>query len=176
MKKLAIFTAILFTASLTLASTVMAAEYGAGEKRVGVGQQLGMQDQQVKAASDLKEFSLKDQQGQSLGQIDEVLVDIERGQIGYIVVTSETDQEKHIIPFNALEADLQQQTLTLDIDQQRFQQSPTGETVLDQQQAQQIHQFYGVSPYWEESGIMQRDPMQQQRSPLEDRQQQRQQQ
>jgi sporulation protein YlmC with PRC-barrel domain len=118
--------------------------------------------QQAKALEDFKQFSLLDQTGQNLGQIDQVLVDTQRGQIGYIGTSSQQQPgQKHVIPWNALSVDLQQQALTVQISADQLQQAPTGDaqTVRDMNQAEQIHQFYGVSPYWE---AQQRQPMAQQ--------------
>ena len=170
MKKIAMFTAALFAVSMTLSAGAMAREgqpygtTGAGqatqqEQTLGAQPGMAQQQQQVKNMDDLKQFSINDQQGMNIGQIDQVLVDVQRGQIGYVLVTSEGAQ-KRVIPWNALQADPQQQTLTLQISADRFEQAPTGDAqmVQDMEQARQIHQFYGVSPYWEDSE-MQRQPM-----------------
>jgi sporulation protein YlmC with PRC-barrel domain len=188
MKKISLATAALVAGSLLVAGGAMAqaqpgrmAPGGTGmqqQQQMGqqpMGQQMGQQ--QVKAVDELKNFSLRDQQGQNIGEIDQVLVDLQQGQIGYIVV--EAQGQSHVIPWNALRADAQQQSLTLQISADRFRQAPTGDAqmVQDMEQARQIHQFYGVSPYWEEGAtrpmIDQRMQRQQEqirdRSPVQER-------
>lgn len=123
-------------------------------------QQPGMQQMQVRSVDTLKQFALQDQQGQRIGQIDQVLVDMQRGQIGYVAVTSQQGQ-KHVIPWNALRINPQQQTLTVQMSASQFQQLPSADEqmVQDMNQARQIHQFFGVAPYWE---MGQQQPSQQQ--------------
>jgi hypothetical protein len=177
MKRISILTTALVTGSLLVAGGAMAQ---AQPERSGVQQrqqqQMGQQplgqqmaQQQVKSVDDVKNFSLRDQQGQNIGRIDQVLVDLQQGQIGYVVVKSQTGQS-HVVPWNALRANAQQQTLTLQISADRFRQAPTGDAQMlqDRTQAQQIHQFYGVSPYWEESPMIDQR-MQRQHEPMRDR-------
>ncbi len=125
-------------------------------------QQPGMQQMQVKSVDTLKQFALQDLQGQRIGQIDQVLVNVQRGQIGYVVVTSPQQAgQKHVIPWNALRIDPQQQTLTVQMNASQLQQLPAADEgmVQDMNQARQIHQFFGVAPYWE---MGQQQPSQQQ--------------
>jgi sporulation protein YlmC with PRC-barrel domain len=187
MKKISLATAALVAGSLLVAGGAMAqaqpgrmAPGGTGmqqQQQMGqqhLGQQMGQQ--QVKAVDELKSFSLRDQQGQNIGTIDQVLVDLQQGQIGYLVVQAQG--QSHVIPWNALRADAQQQSLTLQISADRFRQAPTGDAqmVQNMEQARQIHEFYGVSPYWEEGArpmIDQRMQRQQEqmrdRSPVQER-------
>lgn len=131
----------------------------------------GTQGQQrIKNLEDLKQFSLQDQQGQALGRIDRVLVDVQRGQIGYILTSSQQQPaQKRLVPWNAVRVDPQKQTVTLQISANRFQQAPTGDEqmVQDTNKARQIHQFFGVSPYWES----QQQRQQQQQQPQQRQQQ-----
>jgi hypothetical protein len=160
MKKLSVLTAILFTLSLLMAGLSMARDV---EHPMGAGWEAQFGHQQVKAANDISNFTLQDRQGQDLGQIDQLLVDTLRGQIGYVVVQSPTGQT-HVIPWNALLVDPEHETLTLAMDADRFRNAPTGDAqmVQDMNQAHQLHQFYGVSPYWESDMIQQpRTPIRQ---------------
>lgn len=183
MKKISVLSTAIIAGSLMLAGGAMAQAQpgrmgpggaGMGQQQMEQQQRMGqIGQQQVKAVDDLKEFSLRDQQGQSLGQIDEVLVDLQQGRIGYLVVESQAG-EKHVIPWNALQPDEQRQTLTLQMSADRFRQAPTGDAqmVQDQNQARQIHQFYGVSPYWEEGTMIDQRMRQQQmreRTPVQER-------
>ncbi len=140
MKRISIFTALLFILGLVTAGMSVAA-----------GDYRGAQAGQFDGMDDISTFSLNDRHGQNIGEIDKVLVDVERGQIGYVVVESAAG-ETHVIPWQALQADPHAQTLTLQMDAAQFRQAPTGdaEVVLDPERAEQIHQFYGVAPHWDE--------------------------
>jgi hypothetical protein len=147
MKTISVMIAALFTMGL-LAGGAMAQTI---EHPMGAGWAAQFEQQRVQAIDDIRNYSLRDAQGADLGRIDQVLVDMQRGQVGYVVVQSPTG-ESHVIPFNALQVDPAQETLTLQMDADRFRQAPTGDAqvVQDLNQAEQIHQFYGVSPYWED--------------------------
>lgn len=168
MKRLSILTLSIFAASLFFTATAMSA----GERQSGAtsGQQSGQQQSQIsqqnlKKAEDLSGMSIQNLQGEELGSIDSVVIDVQQGQVAYVTVTTGgllgAGGETHAIPFKALQIDpMREDALTLDIDQQRFENAPVSEVdQLDRQRGQEIHQFYGVSPYWEESGSQ---PQQQQ--------------
>jgi hypothetical protein len=153
MKKISVLTATFFITCLFAAGPSLARDV---EHPMGGGWEAQFGSQQVKAANEISNFTLRDQQGQDLGQINQVLLDTVRGQIGYVVVQSPTGQS-HVIPWNALLVDPEHETLTLTMDADRFRNAPTGDAqmVQDLNQAQQLHQFYGVSPYWESDMIQQ---------------------
>jgi hypothetical protein len=158
MKKISVLTASLFICSFLVAGFAMARDV---ESPMGRGWEDQFGPQHVKAVNEISSFTLQDQQGQNLGQIDQVLVDMLRGQIGYVVVKSATGTS-HVIPWNALLVDPEHETLTLSMDADRFRNAPTGDVdiVQDMNRAHQLHQFYGVSPYWES------DLLQQPRTPI----------
>jgi sporulation protein YlmC with PRC-barrel domain len=176
MKRLSILTLSIFTLSLFFTATAMSA----GEGRTGAtgvtGQQQAQAQQTLKKADDITGMNIHNLQGENLGSIDSLVVDIQQGQVAYVIVSAGgvlgVGGEDRAIPFNALQFDpMQEDVLTLDIDQQRFENAPVAEVdQLDRQRGQEIHQFFGVSPYWEESG------MQQQRSPMQQQQEQQRQQ
>ncbi len=141
MKRISIFVALFFVLGLmTAGMSVAAGEYRSAQQ---AGQFDGMED--------ISTFSLQDRHGQSLGEIEMVLIDVERGQVGYIVAESAAG-ETHVIPWQALSIDPQDQTVTLGMDAAQFRQAPTGDAqmVQDPAQAERLHEFYGVGPYWEE--------------------------
>ncbi|MBE0597095.1 MAG: PRC-barrel domain-containing protein [Desulfuromonadales bacterium] len=203
MKKAALFVSCVFAVSLAWAGTAAAEErsgqgaYGtsgqagqagaAGQsERSQVGEQqaqAGEQQKGIQAASDIKGFAIQNNQGERLGEVSELLVDIEKGKIGYVVISSGgvlgMGEENYIVPFNALTFNEQQNALTLDMQKEQLQEAPQGDVAeaLDQEQGRQIHQFYGVSPYWEEEGAsQQQDPLEQQLQQQEQQELQQQQQ
>jgi sporulation protein YlmC with PRC-barrel domain len=111
----------------------------------------------IQAADDLKNFTVQDTRGEKIGKVSQVLVDLDSGRIGYAVVSSGgflgMGGEKYIVPFNALKSGERRQTLTLDVQKDQLRQAPKGdmEQVMSRESGREIHQFYGVSPYWEEN-------------------------
>ncbi|MFA5516984.1 MAG: PRC-barrel domain-containing protein [Desulfuromonadales bacterium] len=175
MKKTALITALLFVAGSALASGAIAQERTGQEqdKPGALGQfesqerqQPGQQEQaqaqpqeqqNIRSADELEGAKIQNAQGEDLGELSQVLVDLEAGRIGYAVVASGgvlgMGENKYIVPFNALKVG-QDNNLILDIPADKLKEAPQGniEQALNQEQAREIHQFYGVSPYWEESG------------------------
>lgn len=133
------------------------------EKEEGMGATSGMQQSQMIQQSDLApldqlgSFQVQSLQGENLGQVENVIVDLNEGRIGYVVIRSgelaQTEAEKYIVPWKALQPSVQQNTLTLTVDRARLMSAPEGDILqaLTRQEGQEIHQFYGVAPYWEES-------------------------
>jgi len=100
----------------------------------------------LKSISDnLMDKSIKNTQGENLGEVQDVLIDPKSGQVAYLIV------EEHVVPFKALTRDQQGELLALDINAEQFKQSPTKEEDMASRDfGTRVHQFYGVSPYWEE--------------------------
>ncbi len=164
MKKAAITTAIAFLASMATAGMALAADAKTDQKQQQsqMGQssqsQIGLsqagqsgQKQEITNASDVQKFSVQTAQGEKLGKVDKVVLDLQQGQIGYVIVSAAQGNDKYIIPWKALKAQPQQQALVLNISADMLKQAPKGDIqqVLNQDQGRKIHQYYGVAPYWE---------------------------
>ena len=94
------------------------------------------------------------EQGEEIGKISKLIFDSASGQIGYAVVSSaEMGGEHYIVPWNALHEDMQTENFTLNISKDKLKEAPQGESVADRKEGMKIHEFYGVSPYWEEGGM-----------------------
>jgi sporulation protein YlmC with PRC-barrel domain len=109
---------------------------------------------------DLKGMEIHTPQGKKLGSVDQLFIDIEEGQLAYVVVSHGGFVRKGtrtaIIPWNAFVvpspmAQDDDRVLVLHIERGQFRNAPHGnlETVLDREQGMEIHNYYGVSPYWE---------------------------
>lgn len=196
MKKTAMFVSFVFAASLAWAGAAVAEErsgQGAAgtagqtersqmekqQQPAGEQAQAGEQQQKnIQAANDIKGFTIQNTQGEELGEVSELLVDVEKGKVGYVVISSGgvlgVGGENYIVPFNALTFDQQQNALTLDMQKDQLREAPEGDVAqaLDREQGQQIHQYYGVSPYWEEEGAGQQQEQLQPEQNLEQQEQQ----
>jgi sporulation protein YlmC with PRC-barrel domain len=172
--------ALLFSLALTTGAVAAGGGYGTGatgqqngqtqqQPGAGVGTQQQQQQQlNVMSADDLIGQSVVGLQDEDLGSISDVLIDVENGQVAFAIVSANgvlgVGAEQYIVPWAALEISPEAEEVRLAISQDRLEQAPTGETVADRQEAEQIHQFYGVAPYWEED----RQMMDQEREPMFD--------
>lgn len=128
--------------------------------------------QQLSVAENLQGVKVHDPQGHEIGSVDQLIVDPGAGKLAYVVISPEdsaTGKEPLIVPWNALqvgatgeepEAAAAEPSLVLDLPQEELQKAPRGdlESVLDRRQGEKIHQFYGVSPYWQEEQRMSEPP------------------
>jgi sporulation protein YlmC with PRC-barrel domain len=190
MKKLSIFTIIMFALCLYMVPATFATggrtdskdkQYGQGEdqkvkkgqtqaQQGQQGQQFELQKQNLMLVDKLIGTEIQNQQGEKIGEIDSVLVDVENGRVGFVTMTSGgifgMGQDKYIVPFNALEKNMpqgkdaqvgerQQRQVVFTLNRQKDQLKvvPEGdiEDALTQEgQSRGIHEHYGVSPYWED--------------------------
>jgi sporulation protein YlmC with PRC-barrel domain len=123
------------------------------------GQQKSQYAQQLMTANEIEGMKIQNQQGEEIGSVDKVVLDSQDGQIAYVVVTSGgfwgMGGEKAVIPWKAVQ--LQQQAegdkpmLMVNVSKEQLKNAPQGDIqeILDRRQAEQIHQYYGVAPYWE---------------------------
>ena len=205
MKKLSILTTILFAIGLYIVPATFAtvgttekkdsqagqSDYQKSQQRPdqGLQTQQGQQAQQqsLMLVDNLSGTEIQNQQGEKIGTIDSVLVDVESGRIGFVTMTSGgifgIGEDKYIVPFNALKKTMpqgqdtrvgerqeRQVVFTLDKQKDQLREVPQGdiEEVLTQQnQSREIHEHYGVSPYWEQDQSQQqrRDDTQRQMMP-----------
>jgi len=115
-----------------------------------LGQQHGAQEQHKKA-SDLRGSEVRTQVGDELGKVQEFAINLENGELAYLLVAEEEDgREWTPVPAQAvsIEEENDEIRLTVNIDQQRWEQAPRIQEVeiaqLGQdQRARQIYQFFG---------------------------------
>jgi sporulation protein YlmC with PRC-barrel domain len=102
--------------------------------------------------------------GERLGQIRGLLMDQETGQIGYAIVSAGgllgIGRRDHLVPWNAMQIDPQEETYVLDTTPEEFRGSPTGREITTREEAEQIHEYYGVAPYWTEEDTLRMRPQQ----------------
>lgn len=157
MKKAAFTTAIAFLAATALSGTALAADAAKKEQQQSqsMSQSGQTSSQQIRTASDLQKFDVQTAQGEKIGKVDKVVIDMQQGQIAYVTLSGK-GMDNVIVPWKALKAQPQQQTLALsksDMNADKLKQAPKGDIQqLSRDQGRQIHQFFGVAPYWESGG------------------------
>lgn len=142
-----------------------------GQERATTGQQDQQRDvaqadkSKLKSADDLTDFKVTDQRGEEVGSVSQVLIDVQSGQVGYAIISSNgvlgMGGDEYIVPFSALSPGQEEETLMMNIQRDQLQQAPDDLEQISRSQEQQIHQHYGLSPYWEESGAQRSDQFQQ---------------
>jgi sporulation protein YlmC with PRC-barrel domain len=123
-----------------------------------IQQRQQLNEQQLASAEDLKDMKIQNAQGEDIGAVDKVIVDTQQDKIAYLVVSTGgfwgMGGQKAVVPWNAFQIQQgarNEPVLVLNVPQERLRDAPRGDIdALDREQAQEIHQFYGVSPYWTE--------------------------
>ena len=108
---------------------------------------------EVRSVRHLLGITVNGPRGERLGQVSQVLLDVARGDVAYVVVTPEpgtAQNQARIIPWRAISTNPRTADLTAHINAARFAEAPAATGTLNRQRAEEIHRFYGVAPYWEE--------------------------
>ncbi len=109
-------------------------------------------------ASTLEGDKVVNRQGEDLGEIDEIMLDVPRGRIAYAVMSSGgflgMGDKLFAIPWSALTLDTDNKCFVLDVDKQRLENAPGFDkdhwpSMADAEFGSQVHSYYGARPYWE---------------------------
>jgi sporulation protein YlmC with PRC-barrel domain len=96
--------------------------------------------------------------GESLGKIEELMLDLEKGRVAYAVLSFGgvlgMGAKLFAIPFEALKLDADRHHFTLDVDKEKLKNAPGFEKnnypkVADRAWGTQIYNYYGYKPYWQ---------------------------
>ena len=111
----------------------------------------------VLGASTLKGNVVKNLAGERLGTIEEFMIDLENGRIGYCVLSFGgvlgIGDKLFAIPYKAMTLDTQDHTFTLDIAKERLESAPGFDKnawpdMTDRAWGERVYGFYDVQPYW----------------------------
>ncbi|MDT4795580.1 PRC-barrel domain protein [compost metagenome] len=95
--------------------------------------------------------------GDKLGKINHIMLDVPRGQIAYAVLSFGgflgVGTKMFAVPWSALTLDTVRKSFVLGIDREQLEAAPGFDhdhwpSMADQQWATSIHEYYGTSPYW----------------------------
>ncbi|HSN20289.1 MAG TPA: PRC-barrel domain-containing protein [Usitatibacter sp.] len=112
---------------------------------------------EVMAADTLEGDKVVDPRGEDLGTIEDIMIDVQRGRVAYAVMSCGgflgMGDKLFAIPWNALTLDANRHCFVLDADKERFEKAPGFDkdhwpSMADNTWASQVHDFYGVRPYW----------------------------
>jgi sporulation protein YlmC with PRC-barrel domain len=106
----------------------------------------------------LFEYRVKSPQGEDLGKIEEVIIDMEVGRVAYAVLSFGgflgLGNKWVPVPWDAVVLRPAEKVLLLNIDKDKLQKAPNFEgttlpELANRQWGAVIHTYYGYPPYWE---------------------------
>jgi sporulation protein YlmC with PRC-barrel domain len=111
----------------------------------------------VLGASTLKGDTVKNVAGEDLGKIEELMIDLETGRVGYCVLSFGgflgIGNKLFAVPYGALRVDTEQKCFILNVPKDRLKEAPGFDKenwpdMTDRTWGMGIYGFYNVTPYW----------------------------
>jgi len=113
---------------------------------------------QVMAASTLTGEEVVNAEGETLGKIDSIMLDVPSGKIAYAVLSFGgflgMGDKLFAIPWQALQLDTENKCFILNADKETLEGAPGFDkdhwpSMADPQWAREVHSYYGSRPYWQ---------------------------
>jgi sporulation protein YlmC with PRC-barrel domain len=102
--------------------------------------------------------SVNNPQGENLGTIKDIMLDLDTGRVAYAVLSYGgflgMGDKLFAVPWNAMRLDAPNHAFVLDVDQERLKEAEGFDPnewpdMADQSWGRRLHDFYGAQPYWE---------------------------
>ncbi len=112
----------------------------------------------VMAASTLTRDKVVNPQGETLGDLQEIMLDVPRGRVAYAVLSAGgflgLGEKYFAIPWGALTLDVESKRFILDIDRERLTNAPGFDknnwpSAADETWNREVHSYYNTRPYWD---------------------------
>jgi sporulation protein YlmC with PRC-barrel domain len=112
---------------------------------------------EVMAADTLEGDRVVNHHGEELGTIQDIMIDVQRGCVAYAVMSCGgllgLGDKLFALPWNALTLDADRKCFVLEAGRERFEKAPGFDkghwpAMADSAWGTQVHDFYGVRPYW----------------------------
>ncbi len=96
-------------------------------------------------------------QGETLGEIEDIMLDVPNGRVAYAVVSAGgflgMGERLFAIPWQALKLDTENKCFLLDASKDRLKNAPGFDkdhwpSQAEQQWQTEVHSYYGTTPYW----------------------------
>jgi sporulation protein YlmC with PRC-barrel domain len=113
---------------------------------------------QIMAAGTLTGEEVVNSDGETLGKIDSIMLDVPTGKIAYAVLSFGgflgMGDKLFAIPWQALQLDTDNKCFVLNVDKETLEAAPGFDkdhwpSMADPQWAKQVHSYYGSRPYWQ---------------------------
>jgi hypothetical protein len=110
-------------------------------------------------ASTLEGDRVVNEEGEDLGKITDIMIDVPKGRVAYAVLSFGgflgMGDKLFAIPWSALILDADEKCFVLDVDKEVLKNASGFDkdhwpSMGDQRWATQVHTHYGVRPYWED--------------------------
>ncbi|MGE0825189.1 MAG: PRC-barrel domain-containing protein [Candidatus Binatia bacterium] len=120
--------------------------------------QMKAQESSILRASEVIGYTVKNPQGQELGQIEDLVIDPEHGRIAYAVLSFGgflgLGDKLFAIPWDAMKPMPSQQTVQLDVSKEKLEKAPgfnkdNWPNVADREWGLVVYKYYDLDPYWE---------------------------
>jgi sporulation protein YlmC with PRC-barrel domain len=101
-------------------------------------------------------------QGEHLGEIKELMIDLDLGRVAYAVLSFGgvlgMGEKLFAVPFQALQLRPDRHEFVLNVDKEKLKMAPGFDknnwpSTADRTWGAQIHKYYGYEPYWETSRV-----------------------
>ena len=112
---------------------------------------------EVMAADTLEGDDVRNYQGENLGEIKKIMIDVQSGRVAYAVLSSGgflgIADKLFAIPWSALTLDAGHKCFLLDADKKKLENAPGFDkdhwpSMADVTWARQVHDYYGQKTYW----------------------------
>jgi sporulation protein YlmC with PRC-barrel domain len=112
---------------------------------------------EIMAADTLEGNNVVNRQEETLGEIQEIMLDVPSGKIAYAVMSSGgflgIGDKLFAIPWHALTLDPKEKRFILDISKERLEKAPGFDkdhwpAMANEAWAGEVHQYFGARPYW----------------------------
>ena len=112
---------------------------------------------EVMAAGSLEGETVLNLAGDTLGEIEEIMLDVRSGRIAYAVLAVGgflgIGEKYFAVPWRALTLDADRKCFVLDVDKDRLENAPGFDrdnwpSMADESWATTIHEYYRTQPYW----------------------------
>lgn len=113
----------------------------------------------ILSASTLAGDRVRNHEGDDIGKIDEIMIDIPAGRVSYAVLSFGgflgLGDKLFAIPWHALHVDQDEKCFVLDVEKTTLENAPGFDKddwpdMANESWGQTVYHFYGVKPYWEE--------------------------
>lgn len=135
---------------------------GSGSRVIGGEDNTSGPGPYIMAASTLKGDKVVNLEGEDLGKITDIMIDVPKGRVAYAVLSFGgflgMGDKLFAVPWNALTLDAEDKCFVLSVDKEVLESAPGFDknnwpTMADQSWATQVHTHYGTSPYWEDYNL-----------------------
>lgn len=113
---------------------------------------------EIMAASSFEGEKVVNPQGETLGEIEQIMLDVRGGRIAYAVLAVRgllgIGDKFFAIPWRAITMDTDNKQFILNVDKERLKNAPGFDkdhwpSMADQSWANEVHAYYGIVAYWE---------------------------